>query len=74
MTNKPDTFSLDESTSEAISKIADEQFEGNRSMALRWLVTEYTYMTRRFIALGRSITQTEPTEQQADDALGAGGG
>ena len=58
------SYYVDKATVDTIQKIADERFDGSASMALRWLVTEYVYMSARFVALGRSTSgKPEPTAE-----------
>ena len=40
---KPDTFALDTKVSDIITEIANQYYDGNRSMALRFIVTDYQY-------------------------------
>ena len=53
-------FTLDKKTSDIITNLADQFYDGNRSMALRFIVTDYQYLAARFVALGRSVS--DPVE------------
>ena len=39
--SKVDAFNLDFASLDYITKIADEKFDGNRSMALRYIIKEH---------------------------------
>ena len=57
-------FTLDKKTSDIITEVANQYYDGNRSMALRFIVTDYQYLSARFVALGRSTSgKPEPTAE-----------
>ena len=59
-TMKPEAFNLDAEVNDYITSVAYDQYDGNRSMALRFIVTEHRYLSARFVALGRSVS--DPVE------------
>ena len=60
------SYYVDKSTDEAIQRIADERFDGKASMALRWIVDEYVYLSERFVALGRRLSEPVETDYEGE--------
>jgi len=52
-------FNLDTKSIEYITDIADQHYDGNRSMALRFIIAEHEYLSARYIALGKSQAPRE---------------
>ena len=57
---KPDTFSINAESSAYITMMANLVGKGNRSEGLRLILDEHKYLSARFVALGRSVS--DPVE------------
>lgn len=58
-------FHLNRYDIDDIQKLADDRFDGNRSMAMRWLIADWRYLTARDLARGRAIADRQPADLHA---------
>jgi len=63
------TLLLDDAAKDIVEKVAGERFDGNQSMAARFIIKDWEYIAVRYSKLGK-----RPTEEERAKWDGAGGG